>query len=814
MVKSQSYAPWLTNIAAIVPVAAVIFFLGAGLRQGDTGFTVDKTGHGLLITKVYSPINPVQEGARIVAVKGVRYGQALGYLFYPTPKNSLLTITVEKNGNRFTTVAHTIPWTLLHITSLAGARLVLIFFLLVLAVTVRFRAPDSVQSRLFFLMVCGLCTSMAATLASCVAVLDPVIVSASFLLLTTSNWFSFSALLHFACRFPADRDILKDRRWPVVYIYLVPPAIVLAAALLTASLSSEFWVRLQQVRNVLLPLIIILVFAKEWHDYQETDVDEKKRFRPLLLTFWITFGPYLFLYLLPGIFFDHPYISFHLVTVCFLALPIAYLYSVVRYRLFDADKLLSRFISYAILAGMVLIFYSVFLVAIKRWLFGSGMLSEELFFVFLVASVLAFYPIQRRMELLVRRVFFRYRPVPAEVMHQFSDKITGTLFLSDIIGAIIDRLPQEINVDHTALMLLGEKHSRLFPEDLRFGSSPWPSSELVSSFRRGEVKYIQTDKLPADRALRKELREIRRAGFSLVFPMRTATGIKGLLFIGFRKDGRRFSAEDVHLIGAVANQAAIAVENATRYESLLQSKQQLEKMFNERVQQEKMALVGEMTSMVAHELKNPLGIIHSSAQYLADGERPPEVQKEMLRYVVDEVKHLNASIESLLGMARQPPPKFDQVDLAESLPEFIESWVQSSDHNPRVTITCDVDQYLEPMYADLRQLRQVLFNLIRNSEEMMPEGGEIALKAETRGEKMLITVKDNGPGIKEEDKAHLFSSFFTTKKGGLGLGLVVCNQIIKAHNGTLELDNHPEGGAIATIELPLKPLATSGLQEL
>ncbi len=270
--------------------------------------------------------------------------------------------------------------------------------------------------------------------------MDPLIISTSFLLLTTSNWFSFSALLHFACRFPPDRDILKERKSLIGYIYLVPPAIVLAAALLTASLSSEFWVRLQQIRNIMLPVIITLVFAKEWHDYKAMDVDEKKRFKPLLLTFWITFGPYLFLYLLPVTFFDRPYISFHLVTVCFLALPIAYLYSVVRYRLFDADKLLSRFISYAILAGMVLIFYSVFLVAIKRWLFGSGMLSEELFFVYLVASVLAFYPVQRRMELLVRKVFFRYRPVPAEVMHQFSDKITGTLFLSDIIGAIIDRL--------------------------------------------------------------------------------------------------------------------------------------------------------------------------------------------------------------------------------------------------------------------------------------------------------------------------------------------------------------------------------------
>ena len=294
--------------------------------------------------------------------------------------------------------------------------------------------------------------------------------------------------------------------------------------------------------------------------------------------------------------------------------------------------------------------------------------------------------------------------------------------------------------------------------------------------------------------------------------MRTATGMSGLLFIGFRKDGRRFSREDIHLMAALAGQGAIALENARRHESLLESKQQLEKLFNERVQQEKMALVGEMTSMVAHELKNPLGIIHSSAQYLVDGDRPPEVRNEMLRYIVDEVRHLNVSIESLLGMARQPPPKFSLVDLTVELPELIRLWVQSGDHNPRVHVRCRVDQYIDPLYADFRQLRQVFLNLIRNSEEMMPDGGEVILAAESNGDSMVITVMDNGPGIREEDREHLFKSFFTTKEGGLGLGLVVCRQIVKAHNGAIELTGRPEGGTAARIELPLKPLATTGLQ--
>ncbi len=813
MAKSRAYVPWLLNIAIAVPATAVILFLASALYQGDVGFKVDKTQRGLFVSRILSSINPVQKGDRIVAIQAVPYQRVLGYLLFPCARENKLTVTVERNGTRFTTVVHTIPLSLLQAARLAWPQLILIVSLLTLAVTVRFRTPNTVQARLFFLMLCGLATSTAATLASCVAILNPLVISLSFLLLTTSNWFSFSTLLHFALRFPADYDLLQDHWWPVFLIYLLPPAITLAISLQVGGISPDFWGWLQRTRNIFLPVILAIAFAKEWRDYQITDTHGRKRFKLLLLTYWISFGPYLFLYLLPVIFFDQPLVSFRIVTVCFLVLPFAYLYGLVRYRLFDADRLLSRFISYAMLAGIVLLFYSLFLVVVKRWLFGNRMLSEELFLIFFVGSVLAFHPIQKRMERIVRRLFFRYRPVPAELMHRFSDKITGLLSLSDIVRAMVEELPRKINVDLAAIMLLGEKHSRLFPENLRFGSSPWPGSKLVAMLRQGRLPYVQTDRGISNREPERELREIREAGFSLVLPMRTATGMSGLLFIGFRKDGRRFSSEDIHLMAALANQGAIALENAKRHESLLESKQQLEQLFNERVQQEKMALVGEMTSMVAHELKNPLGIIHSSAQYLADSVRPPEVQKEMLRYIVDEVRHLNASIESLLGMARQPPPRFSRVDLAVELPELVRLWIRSSDHNPRIHVWCQFDQYLEPFYADLHQLRQVLFNLIRNSEEMMPDGGEVILAAESNEDRMVIMVMDNGPGIRQEDRENLFKSFFTTKKGGLGLGLVVCRQIIKAHNGSIELIGRPEGGTTARIELPLKPLATTGLQE-
>ena len=142
-------------------------------------------------------------------------------------------------------------------------------------------------------------------------------------------------------------------------------------------------------------------------------------------------------------------------------------------------------------------------------------------------------------------------------------------------------------------------------------------------------------------------------------------------------------------------------ENAKRYETLIASKKEIEVLFRERVQQEKMAMLGEMTAMIAHELKNPLGVISSSAQYLAKGGQSQEVQEEIIQYILDEAQHLNVSMNNLLGLAKQRPPRFEQVNLSRELSGFVQRWLQNDDHNQHVKIEVQIERYLPPLYADL-----------------------------------------------------------------------------------------------------------------
>ncbi len=372
---------------------------------------------------------------------------------------------------------------------------------------------------------------------------------------------------------------------------------------------------------------------------------------------------------------------------------------------------------------------------------------------------------------------------------------------------VIDELPDAINLRSAAIMTFEKNRSRLFPDHLRFGKTPWLKSRVVSAFNESQADYFSTYHAPKDPILKNELDEIQKTGFSLVLPLKGSSSLSALLFFGPKKSGRLFTQEDIHLLASFANQSGTALENAIQHESLVKSKKQLEDMFDRKVQSEKMAAIGEMTSLLAHELKNPLGIIHSSAQYLADQEQPRDITREMLHYILSEAEHLNLSINSILKLARQKAPDIKEIDLNSGIRQLIDQWQRSDAHRSQVTIDLDIRD-LPPVYADFKQLSQVLLNLIRNSEDMMNDKGKIHITLRHEKNHILIRVHDNGPGIRENHIDKVFKSFFTTKDQGLGLGLTASRQIIQAHNGTIELDNHPHGGAMAFIRLPVKPLTT------
>lgn len=254
--------------------------------------------------------------------------------------------------------------------------------------------------------------------------------------------------------------------------------------------------------------------------------------------------------------------------------------------------------------------------------------------------------------------------------------------------------------------------------------------------------------------------------------------------------------------------------------SLRESKEELKKTYQRLMQKEKMAALGELTARIAHEIKNPLGIIKGSAQILVDKTENADVKIEVGEYIIDEVNRLDTKVRELLNHARPSTPNIQKVDLNKILEKRIQFWESQKDKAHQITIERKYDNDIPALHLDKEQFRQVILNLIINSCEAMPDGGKINITTGLSGTDknnprkgdqaglnnhfVRIEFTDTGIGIPEQCLNRIFDPFFTTKKEGTGLGLSTVNRIIENHNGKIEVESKVGTGTRFFLFIPLK----------
>lgn len=219
-----------------------------------------------------------------------------------------------------------------------------------------------------------------------------------------------------------------------------------------------------------------------------------------------------------------------------------------------------------------------------------------------------------------------------------------------------------------------------------------------------------------------------------------------------------------------------------------------------------LAGIGEMAARVAHEVRNPLNAIEGAAFYLTNHLRDDEVAREYLGLIRTEVVRINAVASDLLSAARPAAPCLERFGIEELVRERsrLVALVQGEPLHIEVEAPPDLPQ----IFADRRQLSQVLDNLLENAVQAAGAGGSIRVAVESvelspLQRSLRIAVEDDGPGLPEETREKLFTPFFTTKPQGTGLGLIIVRKIVEAHRGTFSLEAAPSGGVRAVVELPV-----------
>lgn len=217
----------------------------------------------------------------------------------------------------------------------------------------------------------------------------------------------------------------------------------------------------------------------------------------------------------------------------------------------------------------------------------------------------------------------------------------------------------------------------------------------------------------------------------------------------------------------------------------------LEDSHRRAAQSEKLAAVGRLAAGVAHEVRNPLGVIRSSAALVLEDMPEATDNHRAARFIVDEVDRLNAVVTALLDYARPLAPRRQPLALADLL-ATVEPLVRGPLGRKRARLEARSDPAADALRGDPDLLAQLVHGLALNAVDAVGEGGRVELHLRRRGSLLELLVRDDGPGVAPEHVARLFEPFFTTKPSGTGLGLATAARIAEAHGGVLELV--PGGG--------------------
>ncbi len=266
------------------------------------------------------------------------------------------------------------------------------------------------------------------------------------------------------------------------------------------------------------------------------------------------------------------------------------------------------------------------------------------------------------------------------------------------------------------------------------------------------------------------------------------------------------------VIGKLMEARAQAREDAQTIASQLRALEASQRLA---LQNEKLAAIGRLAAGIAHEVRNPLGVIRASASMVREHFSPEEEAHRACEFIREEIDRLNSLITALLTFSRPAELRLQQVVIEQIVDRALHL---TSDELQRrgITVAREGDGDAPLVIADPDLIAQVVFGLIINAAEAIGEHGVIILRTLSEGDHVVIEVVDTGPGIAPADAERIFEPFFTTKPAGTGLGLPMAARIVRAHGGAIEVmpgQGAGNGGAGARFRVQLPVAGPTALQE-
>lgn len=397
-----------------------------------------------------------------------------------------------------------------------------------------------------------------------------------------------------------------------------------------------------------------------------------------------------------------------------------------------------------------------------------------------------------------------------ESLASVSQTINSTLNLDDALNVITREACVLMQAKTSSVMLLDDSREWL---DLRasFGAGPAYLGKPRLSVEESLLGIVLRRKKPL------QVENVQTSTRYQHIEVARLEGLVSLLSVPLVFDGQAlgtlsvytghpysFSNEEIHILSALAELSALAIQKARLYERLVDVEEQLR-------QNEKLSALGLLAAEVAHEIRNPLTVIkmlyHSlNLQFPAGDPRAKDAS------VIDQkIDHLNKIVEQILDFARTTEPQMTSVNLNQLITE-LSLLVRHKLKHQNVRLVQNLEPGLPLVMGEAGQLEQAFLNLILNAAEAMPSGGTLTLTSRSLPRpgarrpqtQVALEFADTGSGMSEEQQRRAFTTVLrTTKARGTGLGLAVVGRVIETHHGKLKLKSAPGKGTSVTVFLPI-----------
>jgi len=397
-----------------------------------------------------------------------------------------------------------------------------------------------------------------------------------------------------------------------------------------------------------------------------------------------------------------------------------------------------------------------------------------------------------------------------------------TLDIDEILKLVLEGVTKNIGFDRARLYLVNEKRNVLECKmavgvdegkikGITLPLDPEGSVVARSIFEKQPFVIPDASRDPRVNPVLKKKLNLQSL---VVIPLLAKEKAVGAIAADYVEPNKNITKETLESLMTFVQQASLAIHNAFMYQELKTFSQQMEEKIQKTttdlrkteaqlIRSEKLAALGQLAAGIAHEIRNPLTSINILIHSLTENLPTKNSHWEDLKVIEEEILRINEIVDQFLRFAKPASPLFEKADL---IPIFEETLQLLRPQIERGGISVQKEfESLPRATVDKEQMKQVILNLLMNAIQAMPKAGRLGLsdRMSRDGHWVELTIQDSGIGIPPEDIDKLFDPFFSTKEGGIGLGLSIAHRIIDQHHGKIEVESKPGKGTLFTISLPI-----------